>query len=167
MRFDECLAFVLRHEGGFVNDPDDAGGATNRGITQRTYNRYRSRRKLPQQSVALCTEQETRDIYRSEYWERFLCDVLPAPLDLAYFDTSVLFSKPVQILQALVGVAVDGIFGPVTLEAVKAFPAKDLARALVHARMGAHVYSVTTRPRNVRFLNGWLNRGRALLWDIG
>lgn len=167
MRVDDCIDWVLRQEGGYVNDPDDAGKATNRGITQATYNRYRSRRKLPQQSVALATLEETRQIYRFEYWERFFCDLLPEPLDLAHFDTSVLFSKPIQLLQAVAGVTVDGIIGIQTRTAVKAHNPKELSKMLVYARMGAHTYSVTTRPRNVRFLHGWLNRCRALLWEIG
>lgn len=166
-RFDDCVAWTLRREGGFVHHGDDAGGPTNLGITANVYNRYRRRRKLPQQSVALCTEQEARDIYRTEYWERFVCDVLPEPVDLVHFDTSVLFSKPIQFLQAMAGSTVDGILGPKTLEAVQAHDPKDLARAMVCARMGAHVYSVVTRPRNAAFIAGWLNRCRALLWEIG
>jgi hypothetical protein len=32
-RFESCLAFTLRQEGGYVDDPADPGGATNMGIT--------------------------------------------------------------------------------------------------------------------------------------
>ena len=39
-RFDECLPLVLVHEGGYVNHPKDPGGATNKGITQRTYDAW-------------------------------------------------------------------------------------------------------------------------------
>ena len=39
-RFDACLAFTLREEGGYVDDPADPGGATNMGITLATYRQW-------------------------------------------------------------------------------------------------------------------------------
>ena len=43
--------FILKWEGGFVNDPDDLGGATNMGITIATYRVYRKRKGLPEPTV--------------------------------------------------------------------------------------------------------------------
>lgn len=39
--------FIQRWEGGFVDDPDDLGGATNMGVTIATYKVYRKRKGLP------------------------------------------------------------------------------------------------------------------------
>jgi len=49
--FSECLALVLQHEGGFVNDPKDPGGATMKGVTQAVYDDFRVKRNLAKQSV--------------------------------------------------------------------------------------------------------------------
>ena len=38
--FEEIIEIVLEHEGGYVDDPDDRGGATNFGVIQRTYQDY-------------------------------------------------------------------------------------------------------------------------------
>ena len=38
--FEKMLKFVLQREGGYVNDPNDLGGETNKGITHTTYNSY-------------------------------------------------------------------------------------------------------------------------------
>jgi lysozyme family protein len=46
--FSRCLTLVLASEGGNDDDPDDPGGRTSRGITQREYDAYRkTRRNLP------------------------------------------------------------------------------------------------------------------------
>lgn len=44
--FEKMLKFVLEKEGGYVNDPNDLGGETNKGITTATYNAYRTRKGL-------------------------------------------------------------------------------------------------------------------------
>ena len=41
--FAAALPFVLRWEGGYVNHPKDPGGATNKGVTQRVYDRVAAR----------------------------------------------------------------------------------------------------------------------------
>jgi lysozyme family protein len=67
--FDRSLDWVLAHEGGYVNHPKDPGGATNMGVTQRTYDADLRRRQLPSRSVRLISMEEVKAIYRSQYWE--------------------------------------------------------------------------------------------------
>lgn len=66
--FESCLAFVLAEEGGFVDHPDDPGGATNMGITQSVYDAARISGGLPLRSVRAIDPAETHAIYRHRYW---------------------------------------------------------------------------------------------------
>ena len=79
--FPEALTLVLRHEGGYVNHPDDPGGATNKGVTQGTYNAFRRSRGLPTRSVRELTGDELKTVYRQNYWDKVLGDDLPAGVD--------------------------------------------------------------------------------------
>ena len=56
--FERALAVVLRFEGGWSNHPRDPGGATMKGVTQKVYDRWRSKRGEPTQSVRTITEVE-------------------------------------------------------------------------------------------------------------
>ena len=76
--FERLTDWVLAHEGGYVNHPDDPGGATNYGVIQRTYDAYRRRKRLSPQSVRAITMDEVRDIYRDQYWDKVWGDHLPA-----------------------------------------------------------------------------------------
>ena len=120
--FDPCLKQVLKYEGGYVNHPQDPGGATNRGITQAVYNSWRRSRGLPIRSVKLITGEEVKAIYRQNYWDKVRGDELPIGIDLAVFDYAVNsgVSRAAKLLQSLVGVKADGIIGPATLRAVSA-----------------------------------------------
>lgn len=62
--FKKALKKVLKWEGGFVDDPDDLGGRTNKGITQRTYNIYYSG------DVKDITDEQVEAIYKSGFWKR-------------------------------------------------------------------------------------------------
>ena len=87
-RFAACVAVVLRAEGGFVNNPRDAGKATNLGITIGTLGDWR-KRPVTVNDVRRLTVEEARAIYRAKYWEPCGCDTLPAGIDLMVFDFGV------------------------------------------------------------------------------
>ena len=86
--YPHILRITLKHEGGFSDHPADPGGATMRGITQRTYDSYRKRRGLPLRPVREIEEAELQDIYRG-IWDSENCDSLPPALALNHFDATV------------------------------------------------------------------------------
>ena len=126
----QSLSLLLAHEGGFVNNPKDPGGPTNKGITQKVYDRYRIAKALPVRSVKLIEDAEVADIYRNEYWNEIDGDKLPAGIDYAVFDYAVNsgITRAVADLQRCInknanfyGVSgqlkVDGRFGTATEQA--------------------------------------------------
>lgn len=118
--FESSLSLVLKDEGGYVNDARDPGGATNLGITQRTYDLYRRGIGKPVQDVRQISQDEVESIYRRGYWNACRCDELPAGLDYTVFDAAV-NSGPAQAakwLQRIAGAIVDGKIGPQTLASV-------------------------------------------------
>lgn len=60
---------VALSEGGYVNDPNDRGGATNKGITQRTYDAWNRSHNLPLKDVKFITRQEAYAIYKKNYFD--------------------------------------------------------------------------------------------------
>ena len=86
--FDAILSAVLQFEGGFVNDPRDPGGATNRGITQRTLSQ-RLGRKATVTEVRNLSRETAADIYRKLYWDAIGGDTLAAGVDALAMDIAV------------------------------------------------------------------------------
>jgi lysozyme family protein len=132
MNFDQALEIVLKHEGGYVNHPNDPGGETNFGITQRVarMNGYTGEmREIPMNVV--------RDIYRKDFWNAVRAEELPDALRLPVFDAAVNSGprRAIQWLQTSVGANADGIFGPRTLLAVKTHPAQQTALRMCAARL--------------------------------
>lgn len=157
--FDQALHFVLRWEGGLSDDPDDRGGRTMKGITQRVYNGWRAAQGLPVIDVAGISDQELSAIYRENYWNKASCGALRAFLDLVQFDTAVNMGpvRAVKILQQAVGVDADGSFGAVTLQACSTCNPSDAVALYCTIREGLY-RRFAEEPRQERFLRGWLNR---------
>lgn len=135
--FEPSLRYVLAHEGGYVNDPDDAGGATNRGITQKTYDGHRRRKGLPVRAVRGITPAEIAEIYRDQYWRPIRGDDLPAGLDYAVFDYGVNSGtgRAIKHLQEVLGVKIDGVIGELTLAAIAEREIVGLIEAYTERRM--------------------------------
>jgi len=83
-----CLSFTLKSEGGFVNDPRDPGGATNRGITRRQLSSYLGRPATISEVFHLSLE-TAELIYKKDYFDQVRGDYLPSGVDLMAFDIAV------------------------------------------------------------------------------
>lgn len=120
-KYQESLAMVLVFEGGYVNHPKDPGGATNKGVTQKTYNAYRTGKGETVRSVKEITKEEIHEIYKKQYWDAVQGDKLPAGIDGTLFDGAVNSgpSRSVMWLQKALGVGADGVIGQQTLAALR------------------------------------------------
>lgn len=129
--FAYALAFVLAHEGGYVADLGDGAGETHFGITQRSY---------PHVDIKALTEADAAAIYRRDYWDALGLEQLPPAVAVVAFDAAVNHGPKtsVRLLQQALGVAVDGVIGPVTAQAAEAPEAVDrfcAARAVRYAEL--------------------------------
>jgi lysozyme family protein len=155
--FQRCLKWVLVIEGGYIDDPDDPGGATNQGVTQRVYDDYRRSMGNKPQPVRLMANHERDAIYRIRYWALIKADSLPPGVSLVVFDGAVHsgVSQSVKWLQRAVGVPADGVIGPQTLTAVRAF---DNPGVLIERICGQRLMFLQALKTWKKYRNGWTKR---------
>lgn len=153
--FELALKQVLKDEGGNDDDPQDHGGRTSRGITQREYNAWCRLTQKPQGDVWRASDGDIRAIYHDQYWRPY-CDSLPSGVDYSFFDISVNAGRTqaVRTFQKALGVKVDGMMGQVTLAAINARDPVKLIHAIAEKRR-AFYRSLAQFPRYGR---GWMRR---------
>ena len=152
---DNALSLVLASEGGYVNDPADAGGATKYGITASTLARTRGHAVTPTDVQALSSD-EARALFQRSYWQVIRGDELPSGVDYAVFDAAV-HSGPKQAtlwLQSSLGVVADGVMGPLTLASTKTADAMSLIQEFSDRRRDA----LRKLAGFARFGRGWESR---------
>jgi lysozyme family protein len=162
-RFDECLAFTLKWEGGFSDDPLDPGGATYKGITLASYTSWVNRIIPPTvDELKSLTDEQVSDFYLEEFWDVMSCIAYPAGVDLLVFDFGVNThpGRSVGMLQSVIGAKVDGIAGAHTFAAVRACPVVGLVTNLADAQI-EYYKSKAGSPLFKEDGRGWLNRAQA------
>ena len=154
---DDIITDILVREGGATatNDPHDAGGRTQYGISERSNPKAWLDGKV--------TEGEAREIYLQKYviWPRF--HTLPpshAKLQAQLIDYGVNSGPQLVItkLQALMGIDIDGVLGPQTLQAITTHDPRILNNNLAVARMQMICKLVQKNPSQLKFLSGWCSR---------
>jgi len=153
--FEKCLEFVLHHEGGFVDHPEDPGGATNLGCTKATWEKWVGRLCTVDDIKALVPE-DVAPLYREKYWDKVRGDDLPTGVDYCVFDTAINSGpgRAVKFLQEAVGAVADGAIGPRTLAAVREADPRQVIDAYCAARL-AWLQELPTWPT---FGRGWGRR---------
>lgn len=153
--FERALKLVLIHEGGYVDHPADPGGATNLGVTLGTLSQVLGRPATKAEVRAL-TRATVAPIYRANYWDAVQGDHLPAGVDYAVFDFAVNSGKgrAIPSLQRAIGVADDGLLGPVTLANATATPALQTIERICADRMTFLRRLITWKT----FGKGWTSR---------
>lgn len=114
-----CLAAIRLEEGGNDDDPQDHGGRTSRGITQKEYDAYCTHKGFPRHDVWTATDGEIDEIYRVSYWQPW-CPIMPSGVDLEFFDEAVNggMHESALLLQRALGVKADGHIGIITRTAL-------------------------------------------------
>lgn len=137
--FEKAVDHILEFEGGYVDHPDDPGGATNLGITRATLARFRGR-PVSKAEVRALDRDTAAEIYRHLYWDALRCEAMPGGIDLALFDCGVNqgTGRAARLLQAALRVDVDGIIGPVTLAAASDADRMALLNEFMARRMRAY-----------------------------
>jgi lysozyme family protein len=160
MSFEQALAFTLKEEGGYVDNPDDRGGATNFGITQHTYDTFRKNRMLPDRSVKDIEAAEIQDIYGAMYWKPAQCSKLPWKLGICHFDWCVNhgIQGATKTLQTAVGAYADGYIGPQTIAAAAAVDEPTAIKKYLELRMDWYMMRADADESQRQFLHGWLAR---------
>ncbi len=178
------IAFeIVAREGGFVNDPDDPGGATNHGVTIHTLRRLgldlTGDGRIDSADVRALTQDQAVEIFLTHYYRGPGIAGLPDPLQPSVFDMYVnAGANAVRILQALIAemgfdIAVDGEIGPQTLRAAhQAYAAAPdhLVDAYGIARRNYYYRLADRRPASRKFARardggkgGWIKRAEEFI----
>ena len=155
--FDVAVERTLEHEGGLANNPNDRGGLTKYGISQRSY---------PDLDIESLTKDDARTIYKRDFWDKIQGDKLPNKTAFALFDFAVNSGpeEAVRRLQFALGpnLEIDGIMGPDTIKQAKARAVETsdtaVARALNRGRERNFHSIVTLDPSQGEVLPVWLRR---------
>lgn len=174
---------IVAREGGYVNDPDDPGGATKYGVTLGTLRRLGIDKnqdgQLDEADVRRLTRADAVDIYLRHYFERPKINRLPLVLQPSVFDMYVnAGSNAVKILQRLLRqmgqwVVVDGVIGPQTIDAAELSAAaapEHLADAYGIARRNYYYRLADQRPASRKYARrrdggkgGWIRRAEEFI----
>lgn len=151
MNFEDCIKIVLKHEGGYVDDPNDRGGETNYGITvavARNYGYKDDMKDLPLQTA--------KDIYKANYWNKVKANDLPEEVRYIVFDTAINMgvTRASKFLQEAAGVEQDGVIGSQTIAASQVITKEKYALI----RMYFYCQIVRRDKSQAKFIGGWSNR---------
>ncbi len=156
MNVEKAIQWIELEEGGYVHNPADPGGATNYGITQRTYDAWRKSHGLAAKPVWTLTLPEASQIYREKYWVPAHCSDFPDGVDLVHMDVCVQRGdrRAIEMAQQLSGVDADGLWGPDTAQAIKTLQPLPYLNAL----KAHYLKQVEIRTASRVFIHGWRNR---------
>ena len=134
--FEQCLALVLKAEGGFVDNPKDPGGMTNLGVTKATWEAY-VKHPVDEAAMRSLGPMDVAPLYQSRYWNVARCDELPSGVDYVVFDCAVNsgVSQAVKFIQRALNVVVDGIIGAQTIAAASQREPSELIEQVCEERL--------------------------------
>ncbi len=174
---------IVAREGGYVNDPDDPGGATKHGVTLKTLQQLgvdlTGDGRVSGADLRRLTPEKAAEIYVRHFFDETGIGGLPEAVQPSVFDMYVnAGANAVRILQRLLnqmghGLAVDGAVGPKTCAAAEAAARVDpglFADAYGIARRNYYYALADARPASRKYARrrdggkgGWIRRAEEFI----
>jgi len=153
--FEKSLALILKHEGGYVDNPKDPGGATNLGCTKKVWEEWVGH-EVTKEDIKALKVSDIAPLYKAKYWDAVKGDLLPAGVDYAVFDLAINSGpgRAAKTLQQVLNITADGQIGPATLSTLEAANPRDVATRVCEKRLAF----LQGLPTYGTFGKGWSRR---------
>lgn len=152
--FEDAIKIVLKHEGGYVDDPHDHGGATKYGISHRSY---------PEIDIKNLTLEKAKEIYKNDFWKTICGDTIKyQSIANKLLDISVnigckpaikCLQKSIESIGVDYDLKIDGIMGNITLNFINICDENELLDEFKD-----QVADYYKSLNNSKYIKGWLNR---------
>jgi lysozyme family protein len=170
--FEPAYQIVRQHEGGYANNPADAGGETYAGIARNYWpnepiwtivDYYKRVRGGLNTNEIIPDGGKVEQFYRDRWAASRAGEINSQAVANIYFDFYILHSQAVRAMQEVLNamgfpVAIDNKIGPQTLNAINAADSNKLHDAYKAKRIAIHNDRVQQNPSQLVFLKGWLQR---------
>lgn len=170
-KFNLAFSRMLSHEGGYINDPDDLGGETYKGIARNSHgswqgwaliDQFKSKPDFPH---SLDTNPKLQNLveqfYLNNFWTPLNAEQIQNQTSAdSVFDFAVNsgLSNSARLVQSIVGTKIDGIIGEITLNKINSMDLGHFQAALTVAKMEYYMNIIRKRPTSKKFLLGWISR---------
>ncbi len=169
--FNIAFQKMLIHEGSYVNDPDDSGGETYKGISRISHSNWsgwsiidnhKNKSGFPatlDKDVEL--QKQLEIFYRTNFWSPLNADhISNQAIADSIFDFSVNAGviTSVHLIQSIVGVKVDGIIGEQTIKKLNSLDFGYFLPAFTVGKISHYISIIKKRPANKKYLYGWVIR---------
>ncbi len=170
---DFTIAFqlMITHEGGYVNDPDDPGGETYKGVARKIHSKWNGwttvdmLKRQPGFPANLDKDAELQeavtDFYRVTFWDKMRGDeITDQAVANSIFDFGVNagMGTSASLAQLVIGAKTDGVIGPKSIDNLNAFNAEHFLAAFTVAKIARYVSIVKKRPTSRKYFYGWVLR---------
>ncbi len=169
--FDSAYKKMLNHEGGYVNDPQDPGGETYKGVARKMHSKWpgwdlidmaKQQSSFPKNLDKDAELQEMIfDFYKTNFWNVVKGDDLEnQQVAESIFDFGVNAGNATsaRLAQMVVEAKVDGVIGKITTQRLNEFDPDHFLASFALAKIARYVSIVKKRPTSRKYFYGWVRR---------
>jgi lysozyme family protein len=169
--FSKAFELMIAHEGGYVNDPDDPGGETYKGVARKIFSKWTGwttidiLKRQPDFPANLDKSEDLQssvaDFYQVNFWDKMNGDqILNQEVANSIFDFGVNAGSGTSssLAQMVVGVKSDGIIGPDSLASINNFDPDHFLASFTVAKIARYINIVKKRPTSRKYFYGWICR---------
>ncbi len=169
--FSKAFQLMIAHEGGYVNDPDDPGGETYKGVARKIFSKWEGWTKidiLKRQSdfpANLDRDTEIQEavshFYQVNFWDKMNGDqITNQEIANSIFDFGVNagVSASASLAQMVIGTTADGVIGPQSITSLNSFNADHFLASFTVAKIARYISIVKKRPTSRKYFYGWVCR---------
>lgn len=169
--FNKAFQLTIAHEGGYVNDPDDPGGETYKGVARKIHSKWDGWTTIDmlkrQAGFPGNLDKDTElqeaiaDFYRINFWDRVKGDnITDQKVAESIFDFAVNAGTSTSsvLAQMVIGTNADGVIGQESIAKINAFDTDHFLAAFTVAKIARYVNIVKKRPTSRKYFYGWILR---------